>query len=434
MENATAPLIDPDTRDPPAITDAHGRATVQAVFAILTFQGYAFALLGVAAPFIAKSFALDQSGIARMYAWISVNAFGALILSRMADRLGRRRILLFSLVATPLCSLGAAASTRASSFIAFEIVAYAAIGATFTSSFVMLAEALPTDWRAKGQGLANLATGIGAGACIVFAPVVARYGFSWRWLFVAPGLGLMLVPLMMRMTPESRRWEHAAAVGDAARSRFYDIFGPRYRRRAIPLLIATLLGEVSGAAIPTWVYYHAVTIVGLSPAKGSAILVVGGVFSIAGLALGVWLAERIGRIRTIVVLGFAGIAGVLGFYWGPPAGYAWPAVWLMIAHAWFATTKRGLLIAINSSVTELFPTALRGTIIGWLLFCVAVSAITAQAGISLLAGPLGGLSNVVGWFELLIIPTVLIWGFFIDETQGLSLEAAARENVAEPLA
>jgi MFS family permease len=94
-----------DFHDADAVGDgsAHSRATVRAVLALLTYQGYAFSILGVSAPFIAKGFALDQSGIAQMFAWISVNAFGALFLSRMADRIGRRRVLLISLVITPVC-------------------------------------------------------------------------------------------------------------------------------------------------------------------------------------------------------------------------------------------------------------------------------------------------------------------------------------------
>jgi MFS family permease len=407
--------------------DAHGRATLRAVVAILGYQGYAFTLLGVAAPFIAHGFDLDQSGIARMYAWISLNALGALILSRMADRIGRRRILLFALIATPLCSLGAALSTHAAWFITFEIVAYAAIGASITSSIVMLAEALPIDQRSRGQGVGNLAMGTGGGLCVILAPLIVRFDFSWRWLFALPVAGVIFIPTMMRMVPESRRWVRAAASGVAERSRFYDIFGPLYRKRAIPLIIATLLGEVSGAAVPTWVYFHAVTVVGLSPAKGSAVLLVGGLLSVAGLALGVWMSERIGRVRTIVVLGLAGVVGILAFYWGPPTNYGWPTLWLLVAHTWFATTGRGLMVAANSAVTELFPTALRGTIMGWMLFCIALAAIAAQVTISLLAGRLSGLSYVVGWLSLLTIPCVLIWGLFIDETQGLSLDVAARE-------
>jgi MFS family permease len=411
-----------------AVSSAHGSATVRAVFGILTYQGYAYALLGVAAPFIARGFNLDQTGIARVYAWISLNALGALILSRMADQLGRRGILRVGLVATPLCSLGAALATHTSWFIIFEIVAYAAIGATMTSSIVMLAEALPTNRRSQGQGIGNFAIGLGGGLCVILVPLFVRYGISWRWLFVLPAVGLIGVPLMTRIVPESRRWEYAAAIGATDSTRFYDVFRSKYSKRAIPLVIATLFGEVSGAAVPTWIYFHAVSVVGLSPVKGSAILLIGGTVSVAGLALGIKMADDVGRVRTIVILGLAGLLGILAFYWGPPANCRWPTLWLILAHAWFATTGRGLLVAANSAVTELFPTALRGTIMGWLLFCIALSAITAQASISILAKPLGGLSNVVGWLALLTIPSVLIWGLFIDETRGLSLEAAAGET------
>jgi MFS family permease len=108
------------------VAEEHGRKTTRALFAILCYQGYAFAILGVGAPFIGKSFALDQSGIARMYAWISLNSIGALVLSRMADLIGRRRILMLSLLVTPLGSLGALLSSSAAWFILFEILVYSA--------------------------------------------------------------------------------------------------------------------------------------------------------------------------------------------------------------------------------------------------------------------------------------------------------------------
>ncbi|MBV8361726.1 MAG: MFS transporter [Deltaproteobacteria bacterium] len=409
------------------LTD-HGDIVVRALFVILCYQGYAFAFLGVGAPFIAQSFHFDQSSIARMYAWISLNSVGALILSRMADRMGRRRIVMLSLLLTPLCSFAAAISSSAGLFILFEIIAYAGIGATFGSSFVMLAEALPIEKRSAGQGWANLAISTGGGGCVILAPLLAHYGISWRWLLAAPAAGIMLLPMMSRMLPESVRWEQAAARGASAGSHFYDIFSPAYRWRAVPLIIATMLGEASAAAVATWIYYHAISVVKLSPAQGSAILLVGGTISTSGLVLGVRMSERVGRVNSVAILGLSGIIGVLAFYWGPPTNFAWPMLWLLVAHTWFATTGRGTVVAANSAVTELFPTALRGTIMGWLTLCVAIAAIAAQVTIAVLAKPLGGLSNVVGWISLLSIPCVIIWWLFIDETRGLSLEEASRET------
>ena len=406
----------------------HGRATVRAVAAILCYQGYASTILGVGAPFIAKGFGLDQSAIARLYAWIALHALGGLMLSRMADVVGRRRIVLVGLVVTPIASLGAALSGRIVWFIFFEIITYAAVGATFSSCFVMLAEALPIGARARGQGFAHLAASWGGGICVILAPILAHFGWSWRWLLAIPAAGIVLVPKLMRMIPESERWQRMATSGNAKASRFYDVFRPPYRRRALPLVAATLLGDIAGAAVLAWPFYHAVTVVGLSPAKASIMMLTGGSFGFAGLALGAWSSERIGRVRSVLTLGLAGIVGALAFYWGPPANFAWPMLWLIVAHSWQVVAGRGTIVAAISAVTELFPTALRGTIMGWLALCGAISAITAQATIAILARPLGGLSNVVGWLALLAIPCVLIWGFFIQETRGLSLEAAAGEE------
>jgi hypothetical protein len=60
---------------------------------------------------------------------------------------------------------------------------------------------------------------------------------------------------------------------------------------------------------------------------------------------------------------------------------------------------------------------------------IAFAAIASQMTIATLAGPLGGLSVVVGYLALLQIPAAIIWAIFMDETRGMTLEAAAREAV-----
>jgi MFS family permease len=256
--------------------------------------GYAFATLGVGAPFIAKSFGLDQSGIARMFAWIATDAFGVMIVSRMADRMGRRRILMWSLVATPLCAIGAALSESEPWFIIFVIGMYSFVGATFASAIVMLAEALSVRWRARGQGYGGLSVGLGAALCVILMPWLAQHNLSWRWLLVVPSIGFVAVPFMLRVLPESRRWEEVAARGSAQRTRFYDVFGPFYRRRAVPLMVAAFVGRLAVTGVRSWQYYHADTVIGLTPAQGSAVLLFGGGLAGLGFPIGAWAAERSG--------------------------------------------------------------------------------------------------------------------------------------------
>src|SRR6201982_2456728 len=77
---------------------------IAAIVILLVYQGYSLSVVGVASPWIAKSFSLSQAELAELFAWMSLSAFGSLILARLADRVGRRRIILSSLVLAPLCA------------------------------------------------------------------------------------------------------------------------------------------------------------------------------------------------------------------------------------------------------------------------------------------------------------------------------------------
>jgi MFS family permease len=161
----------------------------------------------------------------------------------------------------------------------------------------MLAEELPTEQRAKGQSYGGLAMGLGGGLCVSLMPLLARAGYSWRWLLIISATGLLGLPFMARLIPESRRWERAAASGGTSRSRFSDVFGPRYRRRAIPIMVCALLGMIAGTATNSWSYFHAVSVVGLSAGAASIMVLIGGGLGMMGFPLGAWGCERLGRVE-----------------------------------------------------------------------------------------------------------------------------------------
>jgi predicted MFS family arabinose efflux permease len=393
----------------------------------MLYQGFTIAILGTGAPWIARSFGLDQSGIARTFAWVSLSAFGALALSRMADRVGRRRVVLWSMIGTPLSALGAALSPHVGWLIVSSIFMYAFLGATIASGIVMLAEELAVEDRARGQSYAALAGSFGAGLCILVMPLLARSIYSWRLLFGISALGIALWPTMVRLVPESRRWERAAAAGIPAGTSFYAVFSPAYRRRSVVILICSLFGATAATATDSWSYFHAVTVVHLSPAITSTLILAGGGIGLAGFGLGAWSSEYFGRVRTVSVMWPIAAMGALWYYWGPPAHFAWPALWLGAGFAWRMVMVNGLTVAANSAVTELFPTALRGTIIGWAAITNSLGALAAHSSVALLAAPLGGLSVVVGYLALFGLPGALLYAIFIDETRGMTLEAASRE-------
>jgi len=404
------------------------RATLRAMIVLLYYQGFVISINGFASPWIAKSFGLDQAGIARLFAWIGLSALGTFWLSRMADRLGRRRLLVSGLGAVPICAMGAALSTNVASFIVFEVVLYAFLNATIAGCIVMFAEQMPTDRRAEGQSYGGLASAMGGGVCALMMPALVAHGLSWRWLlWIATG-GIVLLPTLARAIPESARWQSSASLGMQDRARFYDVFQPVYRKRTLTLITTSLMSTVAVVAILTWGYFHMVTVAKLSPASASAITIVAGGVALVGFPAGARSAEYFGRVPTVTALGPLIAAGAVFFYWGPPAHFAVPALWLGIGYCWMLATANASGVASNAAVTELFPTALRATIMGWFAITGTVASITAQAAISVLAPRMGGLSMVVGALSILLVPSAMLFGLMIDETRGLSLEDSSSED------
>ncbi len=405
------------------------RPTVRVLMAALFYQGYAGSIVAIASPWIARSFGLDESAVARVFAWLAIASFGSLALSRMADRVGRRRVLIWSTAAMPVCALGAALSTNLALFIAFEIALNAFIGAAAASSIVMLAEALPIARRATGQSMAGFAAALGSAVCVVAMPALAGYGWSWRWMLAGAVPAIVFLPRMARAIPESERWQLAARAGSAAAgTRFYDVFIPLYRRRSVTMIICTLLGAIVSEGMSSWSYFHAVSVVGMSAGAASTMMILGGGLGLFGFPAGAWSSERLGRVPTVVGSGVAVAGGVLLFYWGPPTGFAQPFLWLCAAFLLLNFLSNAVTVATNSAATELFPTALRGTMLGWFALIGAIGSLLAEGTIAVLTRRLGQASVVVGWLALLAVPSAILFGILIDETRGLSLDAAANEN------
>jgi MFS family permease len=424
--------LNPVTSEPMPLNSQNqsGRTTaiVAAIVLLLIYQGYTLSVVGAASPWIARSFSLDQVRLAELFAWMSVSAFGSLILARQADRVGRRRIILSCLSVAPLLALGAALAPSPVSFVTFQILISALLGGSVSSAIVLLAEELPVDQRARGQAFAALASAIGGVLSYIVIPFLLQWGLSWRWLLAPSVAGIGLIAPIARMVPISPHWAHAASTGAISESHFYDVFHPLFRTRALTLLACAALDTMAGTAVNSWLYFEAVSILGLSPQKASTLVVAGMGVGMLGFPVGAWTSERFGRVPSVVYLGGAAWLGALAFYWGPPPGVTWPLTWLLGSYCWFKMASGVMTVGANSAATELFPTVLRTTMIGWQSITAAVFSMLAQILIAALIGPLGGLTKVIRFFALLGIPSAVVFGIFIEETRGLMLEVASKEE------
>jgi MFS family permease len=409
---------------------SQGTGIIAAIVLLQIYQGYALSIAGVASPWIAASFHLDQASLARLFAWMSTSAVGSLMLARMADRVGRRKIILTSLILVPLLSAGAALAPRPALFALFEILISAMLGGSVSSAIVLLAEELPVNRRARGQAAAAFASAVGGVLPYPLAPALIGWGLSWRWMLIPSIAGLGLIPPISRLLPEPAIWARTASKKAVSRTKtsFYDIFHPLYRRRSVTLLVCAALDTMAGTAVNGWLYFEAVSIIGLFPARASMLVMIGMGVGMLGFPAGAWTSERFGRVPTVAYFGGAAWLGALAFYHGPPASFAFPTLWLLAGYCWFKVASSIMTVGANSAATELLPAPLRTTMVGWQMITGAVFSILAQILIAALIGPMRGLTNVIKNFALLGIPSAIIFGLFIDETRGLSLEEAARED------
>ena len=412
-------------------TAPNTRQLVTSIATVFCSQGFTMSINGIGSPWIAKSFHLGESGIASLFAWISFSAIGALGLSRMIDRMGRRRMLLVCMAGTSVSALAAALSTNIVAFALCQIALYAFIGATISGGVVILAEELPIELRARGQSWGGLGIGAGGGLCLTLMPIVASH-HSWRWMLVlASVMGIVALWRSAKVIPESGRWQRAAASGTTSASSFYDVFGRLYRRRAITVLFCSLLGNIAGIAAGSWAYFHLVSVVGLAPGAASGLMLVGGGVGMLGFPLGARGCERYGRIPTTFVACLMTSLGAIAFYWGPPAHLPLRWLWIEVTYCCFTAGLSAGQVGGNSLGTELFPTAIRGAMMGWYALIGAAASILGHTLIAVLAGRIGGLSMVVGYLSLLAIPNAIIVALLLPETRGLSLEAAAMEEAFE---
>lgn len=399
---------------------------ITAIVLLLVYQGYTLSIAGIASPWIARSFHLDPSALARLFAWMAISSFGSMALARLADRIGRRRIIIASLVLSPLFALASALAPKAWQFAVFQILLSALLGGSVSSATVMLAEELPVEKRARGQAFGAGASAVGGMLGYIVIPFLLKWGYRWEWLLAPSVAGIGLVAPVARMLPPETRFTLVRNAGPMVSSRFYDVFHPLYRRRALTLIACSGLSTLAGTAVNGWLYFEAVSILGLSPSKASTLVVLGMGVAMLGFPVGAWASEKFGRVPSMAWFGGAGWLGALAFYW-EPAWVAYPFLWLAVAYCWFRVATNVLTVASNAAATELFPATLRTTMAGWQMVAGAIFTIIAQAGISALIGPLGGLTVVIRYFAMLGLPCTVIYLLFLDETRGLPLDVASLE-------
>ncbi|KAA8888375.1 MFS transporter [Nocardia colli] len=337
------------------------RKLVALVGAGLFFDLYELFLAGTITGVLKQEMHLSTFQLSGILASAFAGQFlGALVIGRLSDVFGRRRMFMVNIALYSGFTLLGAFSPNITFLMATRFLAGLGIGAEMTVSDTYLSEVVPPQVRGRMIAMAYT-----IGFCAV--PTVGflakwlvplqPFGIDgWRWLFVIGGLGAAVVVVARRDMPESPHWL-ARQANKTKGLPFSAIVKPPYRAKttlfsAVMILqvfgyygfgtLAVLVLDRKGFEVVTSLSYLAVTYLGYP----------------LGSLLAIPLMERIER--KYLVMGTATLMALFGLTFG----FATSVPLILLSGGLFTIASNVFSDAIHAYLPESFPTAVRGTASG----------------------------------------------------------------------
>ncbi|TCB34253.1 3-(3-hydroxy-phenyl)propionate transporter MhpT [Acinetobacter sp. ANC 4910] len=183
-----------------------GRAklTLLLCFAIAIFEGFDLQSMGVAAPRMRAEFMLDNAHMAWAFSAAIIGTLpGALIGGRLADIIGRKKVLIFSILIFGAMSLVTAFAANYELLLAIRFLTGLGMGGALPMMITLASEAVSSD--RKGTAVSIMYSGIPCGGLLTSVVAMLLSGDAeWRHIFYVGGIApILLIPLLMKFLPES---------------------------------------------------------------------------------------------------------------------------------------------------------------------------------------------------------------------------------------
>ncbi|PVZ42714.1 3-(3-hydroxy-phenyl)propionate transporter MhpT [Pseudomonas sp. CC120222-01a] len=375
----------------PAIDTSRVSITIGLCFLVALLEGLDLQAAGIAAPGMASAFALGKLQMGWVFsAGILGLLPGALVGGWLADRFGRKRVLIASVALFGVFSLATAHAWSLPSLLMARLLTGVGLGAALPNLIALTSEA--AGERLRGSAVSLMYCGVPLGAALAAGIGIAGYSGDWQRVFHVGGAGpLLILPLLLRYLPESNQFRATA--------------------EATPNLRRELFGQ--GATWLLWLSYFFTLMVVYILINWLPSLLVGQGFSshdaswvmfalqigaaIGTLALGL-LLERLPAWATAALVYLGILAALAGL------GLANELTGMLVAGfcaGFFATGGQGVLYAL---APHFYPVRVRATGVG---AAVAVGRLGAMSG-PLVAGQMLALGAGSAGVLLASAPGVVI--------------------------
>jgi len=303
------------------------------------------------------------------------SGIGGVMFGFIADRVGRKRALMLSILTYSICSFASGLATSILMLAAFRFVLGLGMGGEWNTGATLVAETWPTQLRAKAISIVQSSWAIGYALAALVAGIVLQYA-SWRMVFFVGILPALVTLWIQSRVPESEMWrEHRRLAQERTHSpdapatyehtSFGYIFRPPCVRHTFALLFANFFGMFAWWGLFTWLPPY-LSLPADQGGRGfgvmgtTTLLVTLNLFGMfPGYASFGWVADRLGRRRSYMLYTF--LAAVLVPIY---ATARQPAIILVlgIVTAFFGT---GFFSGSGIIGSEIFPTRIRARALGF---------------------------------------------------------------------
>jgi putative MFS transporter len=392
--------------------------------------------VGFAAPSIAATFGIERVTALQVGTLFFLGMFfGAFFFGRLADRIGRRNILVLTVAMDAVFGLASVFAQDFTVLLVLRFLTGVAVGGTLPVDYAMMAEFLPPKNRGRWLVWLEGFWAVGTIIIAVTAWIAASQGAAapWRWIFAIAAIPAMIGIVLRLWVPESpmylvRKRREAEArsvlnrvlVTNGAQPLPADtqlvsatlpegaetsIFSDLLRARTLGVLAVWFLVSMSYYGVFVWVPGQLAT-EGFGFVRGYGFLVILALAQVPGYALAAWGVEALGRRATL--LGFL-ILSAAGCFLFTIAGSTAMVAGSLILMSFALLGTWGALYAFTP---ELYPTHLRGTGMGTAsamarlggILAPSLLAVVFAKGFGLAIGVFAGLL-LLGALALLLVKT-----------------------------
>ncbi|MBB6446231.1 MFS transporter [Bacillus benzoevorans] len=392
-------------------------------FFIILFDGYDLSVYGTVVPLLMEEWDLNpvQAGSMGSYGLFGM-LFGAIIFGMLADRIGRKKVILMNVLIFSLFTFLCAFADNATIFSSYRFAAGLGLGGIMPNIAALVTDYAPRSMRIKLVSLTLVSFAVG-GALAPTIGVLLISHFGWESVFWVAGSPLLALLFMMRQLPEStsylirtgKRDKLIAALTKASPGLNIrpdaEIIEEKVTAAKIPL-VGLFKENRALSTVMFWIAFFCALLMvyglntwlpklmieagyGLNSSLTFLIALQGG--AVIGILSLSHLCEMYGSKRVLIPTYIAGTIALslLGFGGNPVL------IFILVAIAGAATT--GAQVLIQAYVTSFYPSDMRSTGIG------------IASGVGRLGGMLG---PILGGFLLtLTLPNFM--NFMVFAVAGL---------------